>query len=82
MIVERPKAPTRQNLTKIRVRKLRRETVECEVIETGIVFTLPVTLLPPTAAEGDALVLKVLDPVAEEENHTVFAQRLLEEIMG
>jgi hypothetical protein len=82
MIVERPKAPTRQNLTKIRVRKVRRETTECEVVETGIIFTLPMTLLPVTAAEGDCLMLKVLDPVAEEENHTVFAQRLLEEIMS
>lgn len=82
MIIERPQAPTRKNLAKVRLLKTKRETAECELVDSGVIFTLPIALIPAGIADGDTFALKTFDPFAEEENHTLFAQRLLEDIMG
>lgn len=66
----------------IRILKLNAKTATVELVESETEFTLPVALLPLDVAVGDRLSIKVLDPTAEEENHTVFAQRLLTEIMN
>lgn len=54
------------------------------VVETsaGVRFSLPLALIPFEPEVGARLSLRITDPAAEEMTHTVFAQRLLEDIMN
>jgi len=82
MLAERPQLPTRERLKSIRIIELSAKIAKVELVDAEVEFSLPVELLPLSVAEGDRLSLKILDPAAEEESHTIFAQKLLTEIMN
>lgn len=74
--------PTRIGLIPIRVKKIKRTEAVLEVESDGAEFDIPLEILPESAREGDRLSLKIMDGRTVEENHTTFAQRLLEEIIN
>jgi hypothetical protein len=74
--------PTKINLHALKLVKLKKAEAVVELTDSGVQFDLPREILPADAAEGDRLEIKLMHSAAAEENHTLFAQRLLEEIIN
>lgn len=80
--MQRIELPTKTELTKLLVKKIQADEAILEVKETGLGFAMPTELLPKNIDAGEYVFLKVLTAQRQEEDHTAFARRLLEEIIN
>lgn len=80
--MQRLELPTKTELTKLLVKKIQGNEAVLEVKETGLGFAIPAELLPKNVDPGEYIFLKVLTTQRQEEDHTAFARRLLEEIIN
>lgn len=82
MLGERIELPTKKGLTPILVLQVTDIDALVEASTTGSRFSLPLVLLPGDVKVGDRLSIKLFSPEEEEQTHTEFAQRLLEDIIN
>ena len=74
--------PTKNGLTALRVKKIKRTGVVVVTLDSENEFTVPLSLLPENIEEGEKLSLKIYDAASEQENHEDFARKLLEDIIN
>lgn len=82
MLGERVELPTKLGWTPVQVLHLASGEATLAIAETGVEFEVPMEILPEGAEVGDSLLLKTTTEAGKTEDHTLFAQRLLEEIIN
>ncbi len=76
------KLPTQIGRTTVSVKKVRSGEVVLMLADSGVEFDIPRELVPTNIAEGDRLSLQLVSEEVAAESHTLFAQRLLGEIIN
>ncbi len=79
---EKIKLPTQTGRATVSVKKVRSDEVRLVLTGSGVEFDVPREIVPANVVEGDQLSLQLISEETATEQHTVFAQRLLEEIIN